>query len=120
MPDQRMHDLWINSESACIHKSCEVHDVRFIDSESVASSTTMGRSKSLRSSGAGRQTCWSGGRPEWAAVASPDRWLRTPGPGSSGIARVLSRTDEGFSAALATARPVLLKLPHRHGAPDDG
>jgi len=30
-----MHDLWINSESACGHKSCEVHDIRFIDSESV-------------------------------------------------------------------------------------
>jgi hypothetical protein len=35
MPDQRMHDLRINSESACGHKSCEVHDIRFIDSESV-------------------------------------------------------------------------------------
>jgi len=30
-----MHDLRINSESACGHKSCEVHDIRFIDSESV-------------------------------------------------------------------------------------
>ena len=35
MPDQRMHDLRINSESACGHKSCEVHDIRFVDSESV-------------------------------------------------------------------------------------
>ena len=35
MPDQRMHDLWINSERARGHKSCEVHDIRFIDSESV-------------------------------------------------------------------------------------
>jgi hypothetical protein len=35
MPDQRMHDLRINSESACGRKSCEVHDIRFIDSESV-------------------------------------------------------------------------------------
>ena len=35
MPDQRMHDLRINSERACGHKSCEVHDIRFIDSESV-------------------------------------------------------------------------------------
>jgi len=30
-----MHDLWINSESACGHESCEVHDIRFIDSGSV-------------------------------------------------------------------------------------
>src|SRR5215472_1451436 len=35
MPDQRMHDLRINSERACGHKSCEVHDIRFTDSESV-------------------------------------------------------------------------------------
>jgi len=30
-----MHDLWINSESACGHERCEVHDIRFVDSESV-------------------------------------------------------------------------------------
>ena len=35
MPDQRVHDLRINSERACGHKSCEVHGIRFIDSESV-------------------------------------------------------------------------------------
>src|SRR5215831_12536711 len=35
MPDQRMHDLWINSERARGHKRCEVHDIRFIDSETV-------------------------------------------------------------------------------------
>src|SRR6516164_4489270 len=27
MPDQRMHDLWINCECACGHESCEVHDI---------------------------------------------------------------------------------------------
>src|SRR6266851_4308551 len=35
MPDQRMHDLRINSESARSHKSCEVHGIRLIDRESV-------------------------------------------------------------------------------------
>ena len=35
MPDQRMHDLRINNERACGHKSGEVHDFSFIDSESV-------------------------------------------------------------------------------------
>jgi len=30
-----MHHLRINSESACGHKSCEVHDIRFVHSESV-------------------------------------------------------------------------------------
>ena len=35
MPDQRMHDLGINSERACGHERCEVHDIRFIDGESV-------------------------------------------------------------------------------------
>jgi hypothetical protein len=30
-----MHDLRINSERACGHKCCEVHDIRFIDGESV-------------------------------------------------------------------------------------
>ena len=54
MPDQRMHDLWINSESAYGHKCCEVHDIRFIDNESVASWTAMRTPRSLRLSGAGR------------------------------------------------------------------
>jgi hypothetical protein len=30
-----MHDLWINSEGACGHERCEVHDIRLVDSESV-------------------------------------------------------------------------------------
>jgi hypothetical protein len=30
-----MHDLRIDSESARSHKSCEVHGIRLIDSESV-------------------------------------------------------------------------------------
>src|SRR5713101_4365973 len=109
MPDQRMHDLWINSERADCHESCEVHDVRFIDGKSVASSTTTRTPESLLSSGTGRPTCRSDGRPNRVAV-EPSRfventWARKQQRSSrgEGNASVAGRTHESFSAGTAIA-----------------
>ena len=58
MPDQRMHDLRINSERARSHKSCEVHDLSFIDGERRILDDD-GTVEELASSGMGRQRCGS-------------------------------------------------------------
>src|SRR5229473_2417343 len=83
MPDQRMHDLRINSERACGHKSCEVHDIGFIDSESVCvldGDEDAEKLAVIQHTGA---TCRSDGSPPPAAPVESSPFVENDGRGSS-------------------------------------
>src|SRR5262245_48078231 len=105
MPDQRMHDLRINSERACGHKSCEVHGIRFTDSESVCVSD--GDEDAEKLAGI-RHTRANGSVWPLGALGrvKPICWeqrKRQQLPSCERNASILRRTDKCFSTGMATA-----------------
>src|SRR5262249_53916571 len=105
MPDQRMHDLRINSERACGRKSCEVHDIRFTDSESVCVSDGDEDAEQLagiRHTGA-NGSVWPRGALVESSPFVGNNGKRQQLPSCERNASILRRTDKCFSTGMATA-----------------
>src|SRR5215470_7497221 len=105
MPDQRMHDLWINNEGACGHKSCEVHDIRFIASESVCVLDADEKAEKLAVTR--HPACPSDGSPPRDSPVESRPFVENDGRGSGCLGTrgtpQLARTNECFSTDMATA-----------------